>query len=174
RRHTRFSRDWSSDVCSSDLDVSHINDKVVNYVYQTMNVYYECNGVYGNYMHEEEKVESVRDLKDDRYQGVVKFETKDGYDIDVVLAFDYTDKPPKGLEELLETFDMSLNQYGVNEEGMIVTKFDGINVTPVRKDFNQNRLNYIKGKYPQYCYKECDKLFATPLHFSDLFKKETK
>src|SRR5690606_40428429 len=22
RRHTRFSRDWSSDVCSSDLDVS--------------------------------------------------------------------------------------------------------------------------------------------------------
>src|SRR5690606_29905143 len=28
RRHTRFSRDWSSDVCSSDLGtyVSHLND----------------------------------------------------------------------------------------------------------------------------------------------------
>src|SRR5690606_40287070 len=24
RRHTRFSRDWSSDVCSSDLDVSGV------------------------------------------------------------------------------------------------------------------------------------------------------
>src|SRR5690606_40469096 len=24
RRHTRFSRDWSSDVCSSDLLVSHL------------------------------------------------------------------------------------------------------------------------------------------------------
>src|SRR5690606_40849697 len=29
RRHTRFSRDWSSDVCSSDLSFQydHINDK---------------------------------------------------------------------------------------------------------------------------------------------------
>src|SRR5690606_40103720 len=25
RRHTRFSRDWSSDVCSSDLYYSHVN-----------------------------------------------------------------------------------------------------------------------------------------------------
>src|SRR5690606_40161551 len=25
RRHTRFSRDWSSDVCSSDLKVSYVN-----------------------------------------------------------------------------------------------------------------------------------------------------
>src|SRR5690606_39936649 len=24
RRHTRFSRDWSSDVCSSDLDISEV------------------------------------------------------------------------------------------------------------------------------------------------------
>src|SRR5690606_41043355 len=27
RRHTRFSRDWSSDVCSSDLDIRSINGK---------------------------------------------------------------------------------------------------------------------------------------------------
>src|SRR5690606_39297669 len=26
RRHTRFSRDWSSDVCSSDLDVLGLKD----------------------------------------------------------------------------------------------------------------------------------------------------
>src|SRR5690606_40996919 len=26
RRHTRFSRDWSSDVCSSDLSFSNINE----------------------------------------------------------------------------------------------------------------------------------------------------
>src|SRR5690606_40785205 len=26
RRHTRFSRDWSSDVCSSDLNSSHLHD----------------------------------------------------------------------------------------------------------------------------------------------------
>src|SRR5690606_40081709 len=26
RRHTRFSRDWSSDVCSSDLDQSDVKD----------------------------------------------------------------------------------------------------------------------------------------------------
>src|SRR5690606_39421081 len=25
RRHTRFSRDWSSDVCSSDLEVGNMN-----------------------------------------------------------------------------------------------------------------------------------------------------
>src|SRR5690606_40997578 len=25
RRHTRFSRDWSSDVCSSDLDIMHFH-----------------------------------------------------------------------------------------------------------------------------------------------------
>src|SRR5690606_40524596 len=27
RRHTRFSRDWSSDVCSSDLDYAPLRDK---------------------------------------------------------------------------------------------------------------------------------------------------
>src|SRR5690606_40093121 len=26
RRHTRFSRDWSSDVCSSDLDLHYVDD----------------------------------------------------------------------------------------------------------------------------------------------------
>src|SRR5690606_40532619 len=26
RRHTRFSRDWSSDVCSSDLHAMHVGD----------------------------------------------------------------------------------------------------------------------------------------------------
>src|SRR5690606_15378775 len=30
RRHTRFSRDWSSDVCSSDLEVERQNDKFLN------------------------------------------------------------------------------------------------------------------------------------------------
>src|SRR5690606_40565367 len=29
RRHTRFSRDWSSDVCSSDLSASNAHDKDV-------------------------------------------------------------------------------------------------------------------------------------------------
>src|SRR5690606_23034500 len=29
RRHTRFSRDWSSDVCSSDLDAAAILDELV-------------------------------------------------------------------------------------------------------------------------------------------------
>src|SRR5690606_40313632 len=29
RRHTRFSRDWSSDVCSSDLDLEGVLDAVV-------------------------------------------------------------------------------------------------------------------------------------------------
>src|SRR5690606_39928369 len=27
RRHTRFSRDWSSDVCSSDLSLGHAEDR---------------------------------------------------------------------------------------------------------------------------------------------------
>src|SRR5690606_39587725 len=32
RRHTRFSRDWSSDVCSSDLRATHIaRDMVMRY-----------------------------------------------------------------------------------------------------------------------------------------------
>src|SRR5690606_39786986 len=29
RRHTRFSRDWSSDVCSSDLDNDGVDDLVL-------------------------------------------------------------------------------------------------------------------------------------------------
>src|SRR5690606_40958720 len=28
RRHTRFSRDWSSDVCSSDLSIDMVLDKL--------------------------------------------------------------------------------------------------------------------------------------------------
>src|SRR5690606_40677925 len=28
RRHTRFSRDWSSDVCSSDLDIKAVTEGV--------------------------------------------------------------------------------------------------------------------------------------------------
>src|SRR2546422_6408398 len=29
RRHTRCSRDWSSDVCSSDLEIAHIDGAVL-------------------------------------------------------------------------------------------------------------------------------------------------
>ena len=32
RRHTRLRRDWSSDVCSSDLDVNHIKNSYFNIV----------------------------------------------------------------------------------------------------------------------------------------------
>src|SRR5690606_40393334 len=32
RRHTRFSRDWSSDVCSSDLDVAWYDPKNASYM----------------------------------------------------------------------------------------------------------------------------------------------
>src|SRR5690606_15448614 len=31
RRHTRFSRDWSSDVCSSDLDYNFVYDQTIGY-----------------------------------------------------------------------------------------------------------------------------------------------
>src|SRR5690606_40724250 len=30
RRHTRFSRDWSSDVCSSDLEQERLIDRIVH------------------------------------------------------------------------------------------------------------------------------------------------
>src|SRR5690606_16934460 len=34
RRHTRFSRDWSSDVCSSDLKINYSGEeKILNYIY---------------------------------------------------------------------------------------------------------------------------------------------
>src|SRR5690606_39554417 len=33
RRHTRFSRDWSSDVCSSDLSPSPLLDRTIGAVY---------------------------------------------------------------------------------------------------------------------------------------------
>src|SRR5690606_39788413 len=33
RRHTRFSRDWSSDVCSSDLSVSTYEQFLLHYQY---------------------------------------------------------------------------------------------------------------------------------------------
>src|SRR5690606_40031167 len=29
RRHTRFSRDWSSDVCSSDLDLNEVKEPIL-------------------------------------------------------------------------------------------------------------------------------------------------
>src|SRR5690606_41086061 len=38
RRHTRFSRDWSSDVCSSDLDASRINEQDINSAYLSGNI----------------------------------------------------------------------------------------------------------------------------------------
>src|SRR5207253_7915201 len=31
RRHTRWPRDWSSDVCSSDLDVPFLNSGILQY-----------------------------------------------------------------------------------------------------------------------------------------------
>src|SRR5207302_7582794 len=36
RRHTRFSRDWSSDVCSSDLIISQIKTQTLD-VYSILN-----------------------------------------------------------------------------------------------------------------------------------------
>src|SRR5690606_39432757 len=36
RRHTRFSRDWSSDVCSSDLEKEYFTAKdTISYVYKS-------------------------------------------------------------------------------------------------------------------------------------------
>src|SRR5690606_40242934 len=32
RRHTRFSRDWSSDVCSSDLDRFELNQEALSII----------------------------------------------------------------------------------------------------------------------------------------------
>src|SRR3712207_9497288 len=32
RRHTRYWRDWSSDVCSSDLNLNVINNKISKYM----------------------------------------------------------------------------------------------------------------------------------------------
>src|SRR5690606_40451433 len=32
RRHTRFSRDWSSDVCSSDLNIKYFYDRGIRYI----------------------------------------------------------------------------------------------------------------------------------------------
>src|SRR5690606_41088091 len=38
RRHTRFSRDWSSDVCSSDLSYTFPKAKTVSLVYKSYTV----------------------------------------------------------------------------------------------------------------------------------------
>src|SRR5699024_11586897 len=37
RRHTRSKRDWSSDVCSSDLEI-YSSDELLGYAYQTIDV----------------------------------------------------------------------------------------------------------------------------------------
>src|SRR5690606_40809479 len=39
RRHTRFSRDWSSDVCSSDLNAIHLIHNEVGFVTQASAIY---------------------------------------------------------------------------------------------------------------------------------------
>src|SRR5690606_39754301 len=36
RRHTRFSRDWSSDVCSSDLDTFYNRESLIKYATNTV------------------------------------------------------------------------------------------------------------------------------------------
>src|SRR5690606_40752099 len=39
RRHTRFSRDWSSDVCSSDLTKGNVQDRVMELKESILDVY---------------------------------------------------------------------------------------------------------------------------------------
>src|SRR5207302_2541099 len=42
RRHTRFSRDWSSDVCSSDLELAGRFGRVQEYLIFRADVDYSC------------------------------------------------------------------------------------------------------------------------------------
>src|SRR5690606_41210650 len=42
RRHTRFSRDWSSDVCSSDL-LDQVNQQVQRRAVETLGTKYSLN-----------------------------------------------------------------------------------------------------------------------------------
>src|SRR5207302_8279463 len=47
RRHTRFSRDWSSDVCSSDLDEEayHERERGLNFLREALQVFTDCKAV---------------------------------------------------------------------------------------------------------------------------------
>src|SRR2546430_8445251 len=47
RRHTRFDCDWSSDVCSSDLEVGYLSfdDKSADLLYEVINRRYERKSV---------------------------------------------------------------------------------------------------------------------------------
>ena len=45
RRHTRSKRDWSSDVCSSDLDSNFDNNKIRDFIYPIGSIYMSVNNV---------------------------------------------------------------------------------------------------------------------------------
>src|SRR5690606_39487661 len=49
RRHTRFSRDWSSDVCSSDLSLYATDDKLATEVITVLNKVGSVSWASGNH-----------------------------------------------------------------------------------------------------------------------------
>src|SRR5690606_40557775 len=102
RRHTRFSRDWSSDVCSSDLfRRQHIIDNyIVDFVCLSRRVIVEIDGGYHNNSEVKEK-DKERDgyLKDCGY-AVLRFTNEEVLNnLDAVLEkIIYTlKKPPLGV-----------------------------------------------------------------------------
>src|SRR5690606_41175408 len=59
RRHTRFSRDWSSDVCSSDLNLVSFTKELLAFPlnYQVEEIPSGCCGMAGSFGYEKEHYE---------------------------------------------------------------------------------------------------------------------
>src|SRR5690606_1190937 len=81
RRHTRFSRDWSSDVCSSDLGKDNMllfltADHAVSYVTSFL----VEEGVPGGYIDNKENTNALRDFLKKKY-GEDLYLTMSNYDI---------------------------------------------------------------------------------------------
>lgn len=76
----------------------------------------------------------------------------DGIEIDIVEMRDLEGKLPKTLHEVFNLFDFNLNQFGIDEKGEFHTNFDSDSgeIVSVREDYLQARMEYLKGKYPQY------------------------
>src|SRR5690606_7794791 len=107
RRHTRFSRDWSSDVCSSDLNQPIILSKrciIPDFLIKGRKVI----EVQGTYWHADPRFYDEKDLNDIQKSNLKNDQEKykvykeNGYDVLYVWEYDIENHPEKVRKQIKE------------------------------------------------------------------------
>src|SRR5690625_6592211 len=135
RQHTRWQRDWSSDVCSSDLRIERDERVLVTTLTKKMaedlTDYFKELDLKVAYLHSEiktlERIEIIRDLRIRKYDVVVGINLlREGLDIPEVSLVAILDADKEGFLRSERSLIQTMGRAARNENGKVIMYADEI------------------------------------------------